>query len=80
MSCESRVTNQNPMTQVMALGLSQKFQFTEYLLIQVTVRRTADGKREFKFKKMSRDEIEDVTAKKIEKLLGYKYQTKASTL
>ena len=49
-------------------------------IIQVTVRRTADGKREFKFKKMSRDEIEDVTAKKMEKLLGYKYQTKASTL
>ena len=48
--------------------------------MQVTVRRTADGKREFKFKKMSRDEIEDVTAKKIEKLLGYKYQTKAGTL
>ena len=64
----------------MALDLSQQFLFTEYLLIQVTVRRTADGKREFKFKKMSRDEIEDVTAKKIEKLLGYKYQTKASTL
>ena len=44
------------------------------------MQRTADGKREFKFKKMSRDEIEDVTSKKIEKLLGYKYQTKASTL
>mgnify|MGYP001797394937 FL=1 len=44
------------------------------------MRRTTDGKREFKFKKMSRDEIENVKAKKIEKLLGYKYQTKASTL
>ena len=44
------------------------------------VRKNEDGQRKFKFKKMSRAEIQEATVKKMEKLLGYRYGMRANTL